>query len=492
MKKLLMICTVALGLTATSCDSYLDINQDPNSPAEGNMTAGMILPAAEMHLSASYGYFLRLTGGYYAQHYAHQFGVSNWLDASRFMMSATRSSSTYSQLTSRCLNNLEVIRKMCVNNEDWGTYLAATTLRAFAYQVLVDCYGEVPYTEALNPSIPSPVYDDGATIYKGILAELDEALGKVNGSETVVTNFLFPSATASKWIQFANALKLRILMRMSNVENVQTQLASLIAENNFPTADVCFANCWANESGKANPFFWEELSPTSGTQKNVILNIALCKTMEAADDARLGAFFTKNSSGVFTGGVSGTNFSLSSSYQAAYWSRPTGDYNTPVYLISVAETNFFLAEYEVRFGSADKAEAYYKAAIEASFATAGVEGVDAVLAAYPWDANNYKKVIGIQKWVALSGINSYEAWCELRRLGYPAFGSISGNDMTDEGDNFDTSIYEPGTLYTPIYNNASLGANKILQRFPYAESSANRNENTPVYPGDASPVFWAK
>lgn len=491
MKKILLICSVALGLTVSSCDSYLDINQDPNSPTEGNMTAGMILPAAEMHISASYGYFLRLTGGYYAQHYAHQFGVSNWLDASRFMMSATRSSSTYTQLN-RSLNNLEVIRKMCAGNEDWGTNLAATTLRAFAYQALVDCYGEVPYTEALNASIPSPKYDDGATIYKGILAELDEALGKVSGAETVATNFLFPSATVGKWIQFANALKLRILMRMSNVENVQSQLASLIAENNFPTEDVCFANCWANESGKANPFFWEELSATSGTQKNVILNIALWKTMEASEDARLGAFFSKNGSGAYTGGVSGTNFSLSSSFQAAYWSRPSGDYNTPVYLISVAETNFFLAEYEARFGSASKAEEYYTAAVEASFATAGVEGAEAVLAAYPWDANNYKKVIGIQKWVALSGINSYEAWCELRRLGYPEFGSVTGDDLTDEGDTFETSLYVPGTLYTPIYHNASLGANKVLQRFPYAESSANRNENTPAYPGDASPVFWAK
>ena len=381
---------------------------------------------------------------------------------------------------------------MSTNNEDWGTYMAATTLRAFAYQALVDCYGEVPYTEALNPSIPSPVYDDGATIYNGILAELNEALDKVSGSETVATSFLFPSATAGKWIQFANALKLRILMRMSDVENVQSQLASLIAENNFPTEDVCFANCWANESGKANPFFWEELSATSGTQKNVILNIALWKTMEAAEDARLGAFFSKNSSGAYTGGVSGTNFSLSSSFQAAYWSRPTGDYDTPVYLISVAETKFFLAEYEARYGSESKAEEYYKAAIEASFATAGVKGAEAVLEAYPWDANNYQKVIGIQKWVALSGINSYEAWCELRRLVYPAFGTITGDDLTDEGDRFDTGLYVPGTLYTPIDFNASLGANKVLQRFPYAESSANRNENTPDYPGDASPVFWAK
>ena len=80
----------------------------------------------------------------------------------------------------------------------------------------------------------------------------------------------------------------------------------------------------------------------------------------------------------------------------------------------------------------------------------------------------------------------------MRRLRYPAFGTVTGDDLTDEGDRFDTGLYVPGTLYTPIYNNASLGANKVLQRFPYAESSANRNENTPAYPGDATPVFWAK
>ena len=490
MKKILLICSVALGLTVSSCDSYLDINQDPNSPSEGNLTPSMMLPAAEMHLSTSYGLTLRLVGGFYSQHFAHNFGVSNWLDATRFMMSPTRSSGTYTQLAGRCMNNLEIIRKMCINTEDWGTYLAATTLRAFTYQVLADCYGEVPYTEALDPSNTTPKYDEGSTIYNGILAELDEALGKVNGSETVATNFLFPSANASKWIQFANALKLRILMRMSNVENVQTQLASLIAENNFPTADVCFANCWTNESGKANPLYWEEYSP--GMQQNLIMNLAWYKTMEAAEDARLTAFSNKNNSGAYTGGVSGTNFSLSSTYKAAYFSRPVCAYNSPVYLISVAEVKFFLAEYEARYGSASQAETYYKEAIEASFASAGVTGAESVLEAYPWDADNYKKVIGIQKWVALGGINNFEAWCELRRLGYPAFGSVTGDDITDEEDEFNVDLYVPGTLYTPVKCNTSLGANKVLQRFPYAESSANRNQNTPAYPGDATPVFWAK
>ena len=70
MKKILLICTAVLGLGLSSCDSYLDINQDPNSPTEENITSDMLMPAVEMNIAASYGNFLRIVGGYYTQHYA--------------------------------------------------------------------------------------------------------------------------------------------------------------------------------------------------------------------------------------------------------------------------------------------------------------------------------------------------------------------------------------------------------------------------------------
>ena len=44
MKKFAFIFTIALGMLTTSCDSYLDINQDPNSPAEANMTTDIMFP----------------------------------------------------------------------------------------------------------------------------------------------------------------------------------------------------------------------------------------------------------------------------------------------------------------------------------------------------------------------------------------------------------------------------------------------------------------
>ena len=491
MKKIFFASLLVLGLSLTSCDDYLDINQDPNSPTQENMTPDMMLPAVELNLAHSYGDFLRTSTGYFTQYYSQYFGTSNYLDYSQFKMSPTRSSSTYTQLNTRVLNNIKTICNLAAESEDWGTYLAATALRVFTYQVLVDCYGEVPYSQAQNLEYLTPEYDDGQVIYDGILVELDEALAKVNGGEQVATSLLFPNGTAADWIKFANALKLRILTRESGVKDVNGQIGALIQENNFPSSNVEFAGCWKNEAEQANPFFMEDAFPTYGaSQQNIVLNIALFGTMNAYSDARLPVYFTPNANGVFTGSVSGTNFSTTANYKASYWCRPNAHFDDPVVLISTSDVNFYIAEYYAKNGNSGKAQEYYRKAIEASFANAGVSGADAAIEAYPL-GSNWKQAIGIQKWVDLSGYNSFEGWCELRRLGYPAMGTVTGAQLYNEqNDTYSPELYVPGTLYKPIDCNSAVTT--ILQRFPYAESSANRNQNTPTYPGDSTPVFWAK
>lgn len=501
MKKIVFISIIAWGLGFASCNSYLDINENPNSPSVNNIETGMLMPAIEMNIASSYGNFLRIAGGYHAMQYAHLNGTSNYLDYSQFSMSATRSSSTYTQFNQKALLNLKTILSKSSAAEDWGTYLAATTLRAFVYEALVDCYGEVPYSEALNPDISAPKYDDGQVIYENIISEIDAALEKAKESNTVCTNFLYPSAKASRWIQFANALKLKMLMRMAEVKDIKAEAGSLITENNFPTDDISYKGCWKNESGQMSPFYAEEFSTAWGSQQmNVAANLAIIGTMQVYDsegalkyqDPRLGAFFEKNSDGIYIGSVSGTNYPSTS--KLTKWCRPVASFDMPVYLITVSEVEFFKAEYYARYGAASDAAAHYAAAIEASFASAGVNGADEYVARYPYEQSNFKKSIGLAKWVALSGVNPFEAWCELRRLNYPAFGSAKGSDFYKLGDDnsFNASEYVPGTLYTPIQVFGQVGDNKILERYPYAESSSARNSNTPEFPGYTSPVFWAK
>ena len=362
MKKLAIITTIVLGLAATSCDSYMDINESPNSPKESDLNSSILFPAAEMNLAASYGDYLRIVGGYFAQYYSQSFGTSNYLDYSQFQMSATRSSSTYTQLNTRGLKTLQLVRNYAEQHEEWGDYLAATVLRAFIYQALVDCYGEVPYTEALDVNNATPKYDSGETIYKGIIAEINDALSRAKATDRVCTNFLFPGQTADPWIKFANALKLKLYSRMGGSDG---EIAALLDEANFPEEDVAYKDCWANENGALSPFFAEEISTSWGsTQINVVANIAIIGSMQVKDatgglvyeDPRLPSFFLKNGSGNYTGGISGSNFSTSSSYKAAYWCRPVGSYDMPVYLLTRAEIAFFAAEYFARNGRAMEAE----------------------------------------------------------------------------------------------------------------------------------------
>ncbi len=504
MKKSIIISTIVLGLAATSCDSYLDINQDPNSPTEENMTTSIMLPAAEMGLASTYGNLLRIPGGYFSQHYAHMFGTSNYVDYSQFTMSPVRSSTAYSQLNRVALKNLKTIMNLAEKNEEWGTYLAATTLRCFTLQALVDCYGSMPYSEALDISNSSPHYDEGSVVYEGILKELDEALAKANAADVVATNFLYKGQTAANWIKFANALKLKILSRESGVANVDAQIAAIISEGNLPTEDVAYTSCWSDETGQMNPYYSEEFSTSFGsTQINVTANIALVGTMQLKDangdvvyeDPRLAAFFDKNSSGEFTGGVSGTNFSTTGSYKSSYWCRPKMAYNSPVYLITVSEIEFFIAEYFARKNDVAQASAHYAAAVQASFASAGVSGADEYLTRNPYDQSIYKKVLGIAKWVALAGVNNFESWCELRRLRYPAFGNVTGIQLYNiDTDAYAPQLYQPGTLYTPIQVDGNIGNNHIIERWPFASSSSSSNGNAPKFENAdyLKPIFWAQ
>ena len=505
MKKILYVIFAVVTVVFTSCESkFLDINYDPNQPAADVVNNDMILPAVEMNLAATYANYLNTVGGYFCQIYAHAAGTSNYIDYSQFTMSATRSSGSYTQLYQKVLSNSNVIREKAAAAEEWGTYLAATTLRAFAFQLLVDCYGEIPYKEALDPSNLAPKFDDGQVVYEGVIAELDEALAKVAPADLVAQNFTFPGQNAEPWIQFANAQKLKMLMRMAGVKDVKEEVKKIIDGGNLPAADIKIAGCWSQEAGHESPFWAEEFSTLGGsTQINVVANLAIINTLQQVDDEgtityadpRLASFFNANSDSKWVGNISGTNNSTSDApfKNSDYWCNPKASFDMPVFLISLAEVEFFIAEYYARQGDAGQAKAHYEAAIAASCATAGVAGTEStVITQFPFDNANWKESIGISKWLALAGINCFEAYTEVRRLDYPTFGSVKGSDMYAGSGAQKTDAYVAGTLYTPYMVDGQIGDNKILERWPFAEAAQSRNGNTPKFQGFTTPIFWGK
>ena len=482
----------------TSCDSYLDINTNPNSPSEASLGNDLIYPAVEMAYASNVGDYLRTCSGFLVQYYAQYCGTGNYIVFSQFQPTQARTSTFYSQLNLRVLSNAAIVKEKAAAEGDWATNLAATVISAATYQVLIDMYGETPYTEALDSENAAPKYDSGEDVYAGILQDIDEAIAKVTDKNQATTkSILIPNGTAESWIKVANALKLKIMMREHNVVNVSSQLQALISENNFPTADVEWADCWQNDAGKANPFYSEDFADW-GAQKNTVLNAALAVTMNAYADGRLRAYFVPSLyDGNFNGSISGTNLSTAASpfKSTSYWSRPNMAYDSPVSFISKAEIEFFLAEYYAENGNMATARQHYEDAIKASFASAGVTGADAAIAAYPFTDSQWKESLGVQKWVHLSGVNTFEGWCETRRLDYPAFDTaVSGSDMFTGATNcdVDVTLLSPGHLYTPYQVYSEVGNNTIAERFPYSSASETTNDNVPEFPGFTAPIFWGK
>ena len=486
----------ALFLALNGCKDYLDINYDPNSPAEENLTSDMILPAAEMNIAAAYSYTLHVLGAYNAQYYAQQFGTPNYVKYSQFEVSATNGSGAYTQLFQRALGNLNTVKKKASAEGQNGVLLQAAVLRAYAYQLLVDAFGEVPFTEAFDPANMAPKYDDGQFIYESLINEINDALAELGSGDAVAASFIIPSKSTADWVKFANAQKLKMLTRMSGVKDVSAEIKAIIDEGNLPAGDVQIAGCWANASGQANPFFSEEGAAWGRATHNIIANVALVGTLnqDSYSDPRLAAWFQPNGSNAFQGSISGTNLSTVEDKYAttAAWCEPVLDYNTPVILLAKAEQEFFIAEYFARKADAANAAAHYAAAIEASFATAGVSGAAACIANSPYNQSKWQESIGLAKWIALAGINGFEGYTEARRLDYPAFGAIKGSDMYAGSGALDLTKYVPGTLYTPFQVFNQVGDNHLLERFPYPESSTARNSNAPEFPGYLTPIFWGK
>lgn len=493
MKKILYTLMGGAFFGLSSCS--LDINDNPNAIAQvGNDN---IFPTAEMNLAATMGVGFNICGGYNAEIYAQNAGCNNYLDYSQFRVTSTNTASSYTQLYSRVLQQLEVVRKQSIGDE--GTYLAATALRAYTFQVLVDAYGEMPYSEALGDET-QPKYDEGADIYAGIIAELEAAKADATGSSSVCANFTFgktaaAKGTATEWLKFANSMLLKLYMRESGVVDVREKVAELVEEDNFITEDVAYDKCWGNALGSYSPAYTEYLR----IPEDWALNYAVSATVksEGVNDMRLYALWAEGNKGM-VGSVSGTNLSSEmSGTQPADFSKPAYRFDMPVYLMTVAEVDFFLAEYYATLAvDHAKAKACYEAAIDASFLTAGVNNVAASIAAsaYPYSESEPMKAIGVQKWLHYaSTLQGFEAWCEVRRTGYPAFSGqtaeeIIGTDLK----NFSAvpSFYVPGTLYTPKSVYSLVGSGKLLQRFDYPQSSTQYNHKVPATKQPTEPVFW--
>ena len=115
-------------------------------------------------------------------------------------------------------------------------YAIALILKGLYYQRYTDMFGMVPYTEASDPDIVTPKLDDQKTIYKGIIADLDEAITTIGaetntgpGPELLTTNDLFFNGDMQSWKKLANSLKLKLALRAHGATGEDFSVATATA-----------------------------------------------------------------------------------------------------------------------------------------------------------------------------------------------------------------------------------------------------------------------
>ena len=312
-------------------------------------------------------------------------------------------------------------------------------LTVYTYSVLVQTFGNIPYTEALDLSKPLPKYDDGLTVYKDLMVRLNTAIATLNSA---TSNESFGAADniyqgdVTLWIKFANSLKLKMGMVLADVDNATAKTAiEEAAPNVFSSNDDNAKLVYLSASPNTNPVYVELVA--SG-RHDFVPTSTLVGKMNKLNDPRRYFFFTQIDTSTtktvklaFVGGTNGaSNDYYANSHIADALNKPT----FPAAFIDYSEIEFLLAEAVERgFTVGGTAEDHYNNGIEASILDWGTTdaryasfatqaAIDAYLAnpdvAYTTAVGDYKQIIGTQAWIALYN-RGFEAWTQWRRLDYP-------------------------------------------------------------------------
>lgn len=270
-----VLLAAALTTTATGCEKFLNINDNPNTAT--SVTPDAILANALVTTAANYtGGVL---GGNNYNSYAN-FAVGMWTKSgtiSAFSVERTYLyNNTYNQTlfnaTYDNLNDYNVIQQTGATT--YPNHAAiARIMKVYNFLLLVDQYGDIPYTQALKGlGNTTPTYDKAADIYKDLIVQLKGAVDDINaadadgavvGNEDVVFN---GGATGMlRWKQFANTLRLRILLRESSTGDgalntyVASEMAALqtavAAADGFIARDVVVQPTYTANTNQQNPFY---------------------------------------------------------------------------------------------------------------------------------------------------------------------------------------------------------------------------------------------
>lgn len=424
MKTIYNLILGGLLLGAVSCKKELaNINKNPN--ATENPQPDYLLTAAEKLTSDAYwGVDNNLNSSLlFIQHWAK----IQYTDPDRYIFNNSSFASLWKQLYSQSITDLNKVISIGDQQQNNNYKGVALTLRSWAFQILTDAYGDIPYKQAANiDSFLTPAYDAQRDVYLGLLADLKNAQTLLNASGPAINGDALYGGKIANWKKFVNGLRVRIALRLADQEPTLAKQVFTDIQNEggaYFESNADLAALVYQDSPNQNP-----VSLTFDTRQDYRISKTIVDRLAALNDPRLPIYAqpTDDAPHGYVGVPNGLLTGDANNLGLSKTSRP-GDYfrapHAPAVILSYAEILFDLSEAVSRgFITGDAADLYNKAVL-ASFDQYGIKDatVTGNYLAQPdvqYDATNYKKSVGQQKWIALFG-QGLEAFAEWRRLDYP-------------------------------------------------------------------------
>jgi len=454
-KKILRVCSVvalALGLYSCNNDTITTLNKNPNSPED--------VPPGPLFTEASRLSVSRWFGGIDLRTYewiVQQLSEVQYNDEDRYLrVHAADTEGSFNGAYSGELKDLTQIIAKGQATSDPGIYAPAYALRTLVFSFVTDSWGDIPYSQALKGdsvgSSLTPTYDKQKDIYTDFFAVLDKASKDLVGASNGLgaADPIYGGDPAS-WQKFINSLRLRLAIRVVNVDPALAS-AQIAAARNAPggliltNADNAYFP-WPGDGVYNNP--WAD---NLGGRDDWRMSDRLVNIMNADSDPRLAIYAQPAASdGAYRGSPNGVLPAPPNMPDRATTSRPGiifykgatvygptfggAGASLPTPVLTAAEVNFILAEASERgLGglTAGTAAAYYNAGISASLnqwndmaASSGQSISAGDMAAYLANPSVVyaggvagQKQIALQKYVALY-MDGATAWFEWRRTCVP-------------------------------------------------------------------------
>ena len=493
MKKLFLFNKYLIALlfifTATSCSEWLDVNTDPNNPA--TMEPENILPVAQTSVGGTIGADFAIVAGLWSQHWTQSNVSSQYKTLDAYSLVPADYNSAWNELYAGGLNDLELVKKGAAEKGNWNLYLQAVVVQTYGFQILADFFDKIPYSEALKGlDNIQPKFDDGQNVYAGLIAAIDEALGKdfdATSNAYVKTDLVFGTgdlgSQIDNWKKFANTLKLKMYLRQAESANKAAAMSAISAmmTNGTQFLDTHAAiTQFIDEASRSN-FLYEN----NIRQLNVATNLRRSRTIESflsanGDFGRMDAYFAPDNAGQY--GLE------QGDYEAPTTTTPGARVSTVIlsptdafYFISYDESLFLQAEARLRMGQ--DISSLYNEAVTAAYAKFGIAPPAGILDAggayaYPSGGSDADKLKALmtQKWVGMFK-QGWEAFFDQARTGYPKISPVSATDPA----------YVPGEL---VYAKNGVTGGKFPKRLLYPSASSDVNTNTPTGETITEKVWW--